>query len=215
MKKENEKMVESLKDSGFLTVERIVKAFKKVDRGDFVPEGQKEYAYADRPLSIGKNQTISAPSMVAIMTEQLNPKKEEKILEVGTGSGYQTAILSELVGEKGEIYTIERLPKLAEKAKNNLKKYKNIEFVVRDGTLGYEEEALYDKIIVTAGAPEVPGPLIEQLKKRGVIAIPVGSGFGQRFILVKKDEEGEISEEFICGCAFVPLIGKHGHSKKS
>ncbi|MFO7872833.1 MAG: protein-L-isoaspartate(D-aspartate) O-methyltransferase [Candidatus Undinarchaeales archaeon] len=215
MSRENDKMVESLKESGFLTVERFVNAFKKVDRAEFVPESQEEYAYLDRPLSIGKKQTISAPSMVAIMTEQLNPEKGEKILEVGTGSGYQTAILAELAGEKGKIYTIERLPGLAEKAKKNLQKYKNIDFVVRDGTLGYEEEAPYDKIIVTAGAPEVPDPLVEQLKEGGVMAIPVGSGFGQRFILVKKDEEGEISEEFICGCAFVPLVGEHGYGEKS
>lgn len=214
MSEENDNLVEKLRREGYLSSENVVEAFKNVDRKDFVPSRQKENAYIDKPLPIGKNQTISAPSMVAIMTENLEVEEGKKVLEVGTGSGYQAAILAELAGENGEVYTIERFGELAETAKSRLDKYSNVEVVVRDGTLGYKERAPYDKIMVTAGAPEVPGPLIEQLKKGGVMAIPVGSNFGQKFILVKKDEKGNVSEEFVCGCAFVPLVGEHGHKRR-
>ncbi len=210
-KEENEKMVNSLMERGFLSSEYVIKAFKKVDRQNFVPVEQKPNAYEDTPLPIGLEQTISAPSMVAIMTEKLDVKKEQKILEIGAGSGYQAAILSEIVGAKGKIITIERLEKVAETSRKNLANYKNVKIIVGDGTLGHEKEAPYDRIIVTAAAPQVPQPLIEQLKIGGILAIPVGDFlYGQSFVLIKKDKEGKISEEFVTGCVFVPLIGKYG-----
>lgn len=210
-KEQNAKMVELLVEGGYLRSENAIRAFKKVDRGNFVPIEQRPNAYEDTPLPIGKGQTISAPSMVAIMTEKLNAEKGHKILEIGAGSGYQAAILSEIVGQKGKIFTIERIKEVAESARKNLSAYKNIKIIVGDGTLGYEKEAPFDRIIVTAAAPHVPQPLIDQLKVNGILAIPVGDWlYGQEFVLIKKDKNGQISEEFVTGCMFVPLIGEYG-----
>lgn len=209
-KEQNEYMVDYLVQAGYLRTPNIIKAFKKVDRENFVPLDHKQSAYDDTPLHIGLGQTISAPSMVAIMTEALQPKLGEKILEIGAGSGYQAALLSECVGSKGKIYTIERLEGVAEIAQGNLTKYKNVKVIVRDGTLGYKEKAPFNKIIVTCGAPKVPKPLVEQLKVNGILAIPIGDRLYQDFILVKKDKKGRTKEEFVCGCVFVPLIGEYG-----
>lgn len=211
---ENSKMVDYLASAGFLHTESVIEAFKKTDRQNFVPEYLKDSAYADTPLHIGFNQTISAPSMVAIMTEKLDVKKNQKILEVGAGSGYQAALLSEIVGKKGKIFTIERIKEITEISRKNLTNYKNVKVIVGDGTLGYEKEAPYDRIIVTAAAPQIPQPLIEQLKINGILAIPVGNFlYGQDFVLIKKKKingKVKIEEEFVCGCVFVPLIGKYG-----
>lgn len=211
---ENDRMVDYLVGWHHLHSGSVIKAFRKVDRQNFVPENLKESAYEDAPLHIGFNQTISAPSMVAIMTEKLDVKIGQKILEIGAGSGYQAAILSELVGKKGFVYTVERIKEVAEISRRNLKNYKNVKVIVGDGTLGYEKEAPFDRIIVTAAAPQVPQPLIEQLKINGILAIPVGNFlYGQDFVLVKKKKvngKEKIEEEFVCGCVFVPLIGKYG-----
>jgi protein-L-isoaspartate(D-aspartate) O-methyltransferase len=156
-------------------------------------------------------QTISAPHMVAIMTELLDVKTDSKILEIGAGSGYQAAVLGE-IAKKGGIYTVERIKRLAEFAEKNLKDcgYKNVFVIVGDGTLGYEEKAPYDRIIVTAGAPKIPGALIDQLADKGKMAIPVGGRFQQELIMVEKDKRGIIKKN--CGgCIFVPLIGKDGY----
>ncbi|PKP56093.1 MAG: protein-L-isoaspartate O-methyltransferase [Candidatus Altiarchaeales archaeon HGW-Altiarchaeales-2] len=161
-------------------------------------------AYSDYPLPIGFKQTISAPSIVGIMTEVLDIQETDKILEIGCGSGYQAAILAELA-TKGKIYTVERIPELIEITKEKLKKYTNIKILPGDGYYGYKDEAPYDKIIVTAAPVEIPGPLIEQLKVGGKMVIPVGSSI-QNLILAEKISQAKIKKTSLCECMFVPLI---------
>ncbi|NQT29788.1 MAG: protein-L-isoaspartate(D-aspartate) O-methyltransferase [Candidatus Saganbacteria bacterium] len=188
--------------------QRVLEAFSKIPRERFVPANLQSAAYDDCALPIGKNQTISQPYMVAIMTELLDLQGNETILEVGTGSGYQAAILAELCKK---VYSIERIETLAKPAEKVIKElgYNNIEFVVGDGTNGYPQSAPYAGIIVTAGCPEIPQPLIDQLKDQGRLVIPVGSRYQQILTLVKK-EGPEINIEESVGCVFVPLLGKFG-----
>jgi protein-L-isoaspartate(D-aspartate) O-methyltransferase len=159
-------------------------------------------------LPIGEEQTISQPYMVAVMTELLGLKGTEKVLEIGTGSGYQAAILAELAGT---VYTIERLPDLAEEAQTRIRSlgYDNVTVVAADGTKGYEQESPYDRIIITAAAPAIPMPLIMQLREDGVIVAPVGERFSQVLIRGRK-EAGSLVEDYHTPCVFVPLIGEHG-----
>lgn len=188
--------------------QRVLDAFYKVQRHRFIPEDSRSNAYADFPVPIGKGQTISQPYIVALMTECLNITKKDKVLEIGTGSGYQAAILAELCFE---VYTIERIESLARSAEGVLSElgYKNIKVIVGDGTLGYPEEAPYDKIIVTAASPDVPLPLIEQLSDSGKLILPLGESFSQ--VLTVFEKKGSNVERFdVCGCVFVPLIGKYG-----
>ena len=196
--------------SAFIKTEVVRQAFLAVPRENFVQD--RRYAYEDTPLPILCGQTISAPSMIAIMLEVLELKKNEKVLEIGTGSGYNAALIAEIVGEEN-IVSVERIEKLAEFAGRNLESsgYK-IEIVMGDGTKGYPPKAPYDKIIVTAAAPHIPPPLIEQTKIGGLIAIPVASNrFFQDFILAKKISETTIKEKNYGGCAFVPLVGEYGY----
>lgn len=187
---------------------KVLEAFRKVPRHEFVTEKFQESAYADHPLPIGEGQTISQPYMVALMTECLRLTAREKVLEIGTGSGYQTAILAELAGE---VYSIERISTLTRYGREKLDKlgYANVKTKTGDGTLGWEEFSPFDAIIVTAGAPKVPPNLIEQLNKDGRMVIPVGSSFSQMLTLIEK-KSGRISTTDICGCVFVPLVGKGG-----
>ncbi len=187
---------------------RVLDAFGKVPRHLFVPECRRGQAYEDYPLSIGEGQTISQPYMVALMTERLELKGDERVLEVGTGSGYQTAILAELCES---VVTIERFGMLSVRAKETLDSlgYANITYCVGDGTRGVEKHAPYDRIIVTASSPDVPQPLIDQLADSGLIVIPVGRGFSQDLLVVRR-EGADINTEFVCKCVFVPLVGKYG-----
>lgn len=186
----------------------VIDAFLKVERHKFVPDEYKDLAYNDEPLSIGHSQTISAPSIIANMIESLDIKDNDKILEIGTGSGYQTAILAELV-KNGKVISIEKIEDLANKARERLKDYKNVEIIVGDGTQGYEKEKFYDKIIVSACASKIPQKLIEQLKDNGKMVIPVGGDLiFQELILVEKKKD-KIYKKFLTGCSFVPLIGKY------
>jgi len=187
---------------------RVLDAMSKVPRHIFVPSEVVSIAYTDQPLSIGESQTISQPYMVALMSECLKLSGGEKILELGTGSGYQTAILAEL-GDL--VYTMERISMLSIRAQGTLKdlEYKNIRFKTGDGTLGWPENAPYDGIMVTAGAPHVSQVLIDQLAEGGRIVIPVGNSFSQELVVVSKINK-KIRTKNICGCMFVPLIGKHG-----
>jgi protein-L-isoaspartate(D-aspartate) O-methyltransferase len=207
---DNQKMINSLLDSKMID-ENVAEAMLKVKRELFVPEEQKQHAYSDVPLPIGHGQTISAPSIVGFMSMKLDAGEGMKILEIGTGSGYQAAILGELIGKKGKVYTIERKPELIELAKKNIKKsgVDNVVIIEGDGTQGYAKEAPFDRIIVTAGSPDVPKPLIEQLKKGGKMLIPVGPAHSQYLILVEKN--GEIKKTAILPVVFVPLVGKYGH----
>lgn len=206
-------MIQSLERRGYLNSSMVIEAFRNVPRELFVPEEMKNEAYSDNPLPIGQGQTISAPSMIAIMLEVLEVEKGQKILEIGTGSGYNAALLAEMAGSEGIVYTIERLESVAEKGRKNLEEmgYKNVEVIVGDGTEGYSEEAPWDRILITACAPEVPDPLIEQLNIGGRLAAPVGSYYmSQTLLVVKKVSEGETEVEKHGGCAFVPLVGKYG-----
>lgn len=187
---------------------RVLDAFLKVPRHEFVPDEFREDAYNDYPLSIGANQTISQPYMVALMTECLALKGNEKVLEIGTGSGYQAAILAELAKD---VYSVERIEPLAAGAKKVLDSlgYKNCNIKIGDGTLGWSDFAPYDGIIVTAGAPAIPEALVKQLKDTGRLVAPIGGGFGQILTIVEK-KGASIKTTDVCGCVFVPLIGEEG-----
>jgi len=197
-----EKLIQHLISLGYLKTPKIIKAFRSIPRENFVPVHYKKYAYVDEPLPIGFGQTISAPHMVAIMTELLQPQKTDKVLEVGAGSGYQAALLSKLVKI---VYTIEIDKNLVLYARKNIGKMgiKNVKVVCGDGSKGLPKYKPYDKIIVTCGCPEIPEPLIEQLKIKGRIVIPVGS-YHQELIVGVKTKTG-LKKEMHGGCIFVPL----------
>ncbi|MEM0366665.1 MAG: protein-L-isoaspartate O-methyltransferase [Acidilobaceae archaeon] len=206
-------LVSILKELGYIRSRKVEEAMLRVPRELFVPEELREYAYDDRPLPIGFNQTISAPSIVAYMTELLDPQPGDKVLEVGTGSGYQAAILAEIVCPRGHVWTIERIAEIAESARRRLEMlgYADmITVIVGDGSLGYEPQAPYDRIIVTAAAPKIPKPLIEQLKPGGKIVIPVGPLPFQVLTVVYKKSSSEIEIKRDLEVVFVPLIGEYG-----
>ncbi len=210
--REREGLVERLVRWGYLSKREIIDAFKKVPRHEFIPDNIRDYSYADQPLSIGHGQTISAPSMIAIMLESLDLKAGQKVLEVGTGSGYNAALIAEVVGQKWGVFSIERIDELAEFGRTNLKRtgYGWVQVVVGDGTCGYKKEAPWDRILVTACAPELPKPLVEQLKVEGKLGAPVGKHYMFQTWVVAKRSKGELKIEERGGCSFVPLVGKCG-----
>ena len=191
-----------------ITDEGVLRAMRKVPRHFFVPPGMEASAYGDHALPIGEGQTISQPYMVAVMTQALGLTGTERALEIGTGSGYQTAILAELAEQ---VFSIERVENLAKSARERLEGlgYSNVVVKVGDGTIGWSEFAPYDRILVTAGAPDVPESLLEQLADPGVMVIPVGTQGYQDLRIVTK-EGGETSVRSGGGCVFVPLLGKEG-----
>lgn len=201
-------MVEEQLISRGIKDQRVLSAFLEVPRHKFVEEYLKYKAYDDYPLSIGYGQTISQPYMVALMTEALAPSPQDKVLEIGTGSGYQAAILSRLCST---VYSIERVSTLASRARKTLDElgYFNIHTRIGDGTFGLPQDAPYDGIIVTAGAPHVPEALIGQLREDGRLVIPVGDQSIQDLKRITRTKDG-IREESMGGCRFVRLIGKNG-----
>jgi len=203
-----EKMVEEQIKGRGIKDTRVLEAMKKVERHKFVDEGLHHRAYSDSPLPIGKSQTISQPYIVALMVEKLELKGNEKVLEIGTGSGYLSAILSELC-EK--VFSIERDTFLAKRARKTLDElcYHNVIVKINDGTLGWKEFAPYDGIIVSAGSPMIPHNLLDQLRENGKLVIPVGDMHQQRLCAVTK-KKGRYSTEEVCNCVFVPLIGTEG-----
>jgi protein-L-isoaspartate(D-aspartate) O-methyltransferase len=203
-----ERMVETQIKARGLKDERVLKAMLKVPRHLFVDEALRDQAYGDFPLPIGEGQTISQPYIVALMTEALELKGNERVLEIGTGSGYQTAILAELALW---VYTIERFQALLERAKKVLKElgYKNISFKLDDGTLGWKEAAPFDAIIVTAASPDIPPPLVEQLAEGGRMVIPVGDEFSQTLIKGVK-RGGKLHTKALEPVRFVKLVGAYG-----
>ncbi|RLF77821.1 protein-L-isoaspartate O-methyltransferase [Thermococci archaeon] len=206
-----ERLVKRLELERIIKSERVRDAFLKVPRYKFVPERYRDYAHVDEPLPIPAGQTISAPHMVAIMLELAGLEEGINILEIGTGSGWNAALMYELV--KTDVYTIERIPELAEFARRNLKGagYDRVHVILGDGTKGFPPKAPYDVIIVTAGAPKVPEPLVEQLKVGGKLLIPVGSyHLWQELYEVIKLKGGKRRIIRHGGVAFVPLIGEHG-----
>jgi len=188
---------------------RVLEAMATVPRHELVPDELRGVAYENRPLPIGHGQTISQPYIVAIMTELLKFGPGQRALEIGTGSGYQAAILGEL---GGEVYTIEIIEELGVQARRNLERldYRNIEVRIGDGYYGWEEQAPFDAIVVTAAASHVPPPLVKQLKNGGRMLIPVGSRFMvQQLLLVEKDAAGKVTTRQILPVRFVPLTGTH------
>lgn len=209
------KMVEEQIALRDVSDEEVLRAMRTVPRHKFVPEHLTDMAYCDTPLPIGMGQTISQPYIVAYMTELLGPVKGRKILEIGTGSGYQAAVLAEM---GAEVYTIEILEPLSLFARSviNGLGYKNVHFRTGDGSLGWEEHAPYDAIIVTAAAGEIPEPLRKQLREGGKLIIPVGDGL-QELVLLTKRKDG-FDEEKVAPVAFVPMTGeagRHGKNEKS
>ena len=186
---------------------RVMAVIAEVPRHEFVPEDQRPFAYENRPLPIGYGQTISQPYIVALMTDLLRPKAEDRVLEIGTGSGYQAAVLARLVKT---VYTIEIIAELGQQAAQRLQRlgYENVTVRTGDGYFGWEKEAPFDGIVVTAAADHIPPPLIRQLKPGGRMVIPVGSRFMvQQLVLVEKDAEGATTTRQILPVLFVPLTG--------
>jgi protein-L-isoaspartate(D-aspartate) O-methyltransferase len=206
------KMVEEQVVSRGIKDPRVIAAMRKVPRHLFVEEALQNQAYSDRPLPIGEKQTISQPYMVAVMTEALQLTGREKVLEIGAGSGYQTAILAEVAGK---VFSIERILSLTMKARTLILDlgYANVEITFSDGTQGWVKESPFDAIIVTAGSPDIPQPLVDQLAIGGRLVIPVGDESVQGLIRLTKTEEG-VKREDLGGCRFVKLIGKHGWNEE-
>jgi protein-L-isoaspartate(D-aspartate) O-methyltransferase len=193
--------------------DKVISALSKVQREIFVPEEIWSKAYQDTPLPIGYGQTISAPHMVAMMCDILDLQDGMTVLEVGGGSGYHAAVMAELVGPTGHVYSVERIPELVIRARENLKiaGIQNVTVVQADGSIGLSEYAPYDRISVAATAPAVPEPLKEQLKSGGKMVIPVGSGYEELLLVTRKN--GFLVEEKM-GVVFVPLIGEHGFKER-
>jgi protein-L-isoaspartate(D-aspartate) O-methyltransferase len=203
------RMVDQLRSHYMIRDERVLEVMNTVPRHLFVPEALRAQAYKDNALPLSVGQTISQPFIVARMTELLELKGKERVLEVGSGSGYQTAVLSHLCRK---VYAIERIPSIAAEAKQRLGSlgYRNISYRVGDGTIGWGVYAPFDAILVAAGGPEIPKPLVDQLEIGGRLVIPIGKEQkSQTLVRVIRTERGAVTED--CGpCAFVPLIGEHG-----
>jgi protein-L-isoaspartate(D-aspartate) O-methyltransferase len=188
---------------------RVMTALARVPRHEFVPAAQRARAYTNRPLPIGHGQTISQPYIVALMSDLIKPQADDRVLEIGTGSGYQAAILAELTGQ---VYSIEIIEVLGEQATERLSRlgYDNVTTRIGDGYYGWEEHAPFDAIVVTAAASHVPPPLVAQLKPGGHMIIPVGSRFlTQQLVLIEKDPGGQLITRQILPVKFVPLTGEH------
>ena len=200
-------LVDDLIKEGWLKTPQIIEAFRKIKRADFMPENMKDSAEVDEAMPIGQGQTISQPKVVAFMLELLEPKAGEKILDVGSGSGWTSALLSEIVGDKGRVVSLELIPELKEFGEKNAAKYGFVEkgtaqFICCDGSKGYEEESPFDKILASAAARRVPEAWKKQLKVGGRIVAPINSSI---FLFVKKSEN-EMEEKEYPGFIFVPLI---------
>lgn len=205
-----EKMIRSQLAARGIQDPAVLEAMGTVPREIFIPANKRQYAYADSALPIGQKQTISQPYIVALMAEALEPERDDRVLEIGTGSGYAAAILSRIVSQ---VYTVERHAQLARKAKDHFKLlgYKNIHIHVGDGTLGWRQYAPYDAIIVTAGGPEIPNPLLEQLETGGRLVIPVGAKHEiQNLVRVDRIDEDKYQRQSLGSVRFVPLIGEVG-----
>ncbi len=197
-----------------ITDRRVIEAMQTVPRHIFVEEAMSAQAYSDSSLPIGDRQTISQPYIVALMTQLLRLSGTEKVLEIGTGSGYQAAILATLADR---VYTIERLRPLALRARKALDSlgFLNVNLKIGDGSDGWQSEAPFDAIMVTAGAPEVPEPLLEQLKTGGRLVIPIGTQYNQTMLKIEKGEDGMITRENLVECRFVKLVGRCGWTSEN
>ena len=204
-----ELLIKYWQKSKIITDPRLITAFKKIQRENFLPQELKYEAYNDNPLPIGYNQTISQPTTILIMLQALELKKTDNVLEVGTGSGYNAALISYII-KQGKLYTTEIIPELAESAKNKLENYKNIGVIKTDGSKGYKESAPYDKIIVTAACPKIPNLLIKQLKLNGTLVAPIGPLYNQEMLkIINRQNKLEIKN--LGNFIFVPMQGEYGY----
>uniref|UniRef100_A0A7C4EJT7 Protein-L-isoaspartate O-methyltransferase n=1 Tax=Fundidesulfovibrio putealis TaxID=270496 RepID=A0A7C4EJT7_9BACT len=208
-KRSRERMVRDQIMARGVTATRVLSVMRKVPRHLFVEEALKPQAYEDHPLPIGSGQTISQPYVVALMTQALDVQPGMKVLEIGTGSGYQTAVLAEL---DAVVYSVERVPELHMRAKNRLAAmgYGKVHLKLDDGTLGWPDAAPFDRILVTAGGPAIPQPYIEQLADPGLLVIPVGPERRSQQLVVLRKRDGKIARKSLGDVAFVDLVGQHG-----
>nr|B8DJP7.1 RecName: Full=Protein-L-isoaspartate O-methyltransferase; AltName: Full=L-isoaspartyl protein carboxyl methyltransferase; AltName: Full=Protein L-isoaspartyl methyltransferase; AltName: Full=Protein-beta-aspartate methyltransferase; Short=PIMT [Nitratidesulfovibrio vulgaris str. 'Miyazaki F'] len=209
MKRNRERMVKQQLETRGITDPAVLAAMRSVPRHLFVQEALRAQAYEDHPLPIGYGQTISQPFIVALMSQIIEPQPGLRVLEIGTGSGYQAAVLAEM---GLDVYTVERIRELHAAARDLLRtlKYRKVRLKLDDGTLGWPEAAPYDRILVTAGGPEVPLPLIEQLADPGIMVIPVGASKRMQELVVVRKQGGRVVRESKGGVAFVDLVGTHG-----
>jgi len=209
LEKERRQLIKGLRSRHPDIRDRVLDAMTRVPRHSFMHESEQRFAYADNPLSIGEGQTISAPHMVAIMCNLLELEPGQKVLEVGGGCGYHAAVMAELVRPGGHVYTIERIPSLAEFARKNLTKtgYEDVTVIIEDGSLGLPSLAPFDRISVACSAPEVPDALVEQLAAGGKMVIPVGRYMQELYLVTKSNG---VKKEAKGGVVFVPLVGKYG-----
>lgn len=210
---ERQSMVETQLRARGIKDERVLAAMARVPRHEFVAEPFRREAYEDHPLPIGENQTVSQPYIVAIMLQALELDGSERVLEIGTGSGYQTALLAELARE---VFSVERYASLAMSAEEVIHRlnYMNVSIRIGDGTQGWPEKAPFDAITVTAAAPRVPAALFGQLREGGRMIVPVGPAYAQELMLIRKENDSPMITKME-GCRFVPLIGEHGYSEPS
>ena len=197
-------LLEKLKQEGFS--KNILDAFSKVKRENFIPKILKSRAYENRALPIGKSQTISQPHTIATMLSLLDLKRSQKVLEIGSGCGYVLALMSEIIGEKGKVYGIEIIKSLTEKLKNNVKGYKNIKVYNRDGKKGLEEQAPFDRILISAASKKLPKSVLQQLKDKGLIVAPVGPSYGQSLVVIQRIKNNFKIKEKLPGFIFVPFV---------
>ena len=213
LEKKKDYLIEHWIKNSIITDKALIKAFQELPRENFILKEYKDRAYDDYPLPILENQTISQPTTVMLMTQALELKKNDKILEIGTGSGYQAALISKIIGIKGAVVSTEIMPELIKFAKNNIKKLKikNIKMIKsKDNEIGCKKYAKYDKIIVTAALPEIPPELYKQLKDNGIIVAPVGSEFSQEMLKIKKLFYNKYNVKRLGMFQFVPVRGKFG-----
>ncbi|MBI2144183.1 protein-L-isoaspartate(D-aspartate) O-methyltransferase [Candidatus Woesearchaeota archaeon] len=211
---QKEKLAQFWKDAG-IADGKLIKAFGRVPREEFVLDELKEEAYTDLPLPILRGKTISQPTTIAIMTQALELKEGHKVLEIGTGSGYQAALIGAVVGSSGKVMSLEVVPELVAFARKNLRKagISNVEVIEEDGSQGYAKEAPYDRIIATAACPKVPDALLGQLKDGGILVAPVGDIYSQEVLRIRRTREGTISES-LGEFRFLPMVGKHGFKEE-
>ncbi len=204
------------RENNIIKDEKLLEVFSEINRRLFVPDEFADQAYEDHPLPIGEGQTISQPTTVMIMTQALEVKPGMNVLEIGSGSGYQAAILAQLVGPEGHVFSIERLIFLVTLARKNLERTKitNVRIIEGDGTLGYPSQSPFDRIIITAAAPSIPQPIFDQLKEGGQMVVPIGDRHTQEMMIVEKIN-GKLKQQSIGSFVFVPLIGKFGFKDAS